>query len=138
MFGVVNFGVLIVSSVVFTVFYVKSVGPAALERSIGDVAYRRCGLYRVISGIFMFVVCANYVLYRWYPLPIGVASKFGWGWEVSVGIAVVIAVPSLWLMYRGIKDSGKETMVPRTLCTGGFTSGCVIGKRLGNCRFGGL
>lgn len=111
--ALVNFGVLIVSSVLFTVFYVKSVSPAALERRIGETAYRRCGLYRVVSSVFMFVACANYVLYHWYPLPLPVSPNFPWDWGVSAAIATVIALPSLYLMFRGIKDAGEETMLPK-------------------------
>lgn len=38
----VNFVTLLVSSAIFTIFYVKSVKPAELERSIGVEAYARC------------------------------------------------------------------------------------------------
>jgi protein-S-isoprenylcysteine O-methyltransferase Ste14 len=109
----INFAVLIASSFVFTVFYVKSVGPAALEKSIGPSAYQRCATYRLISSIFMFVVAVNYVLYYWFPLPLPLPRTFPWPWWVSAAVAALIAVPSAYLMYRGVKDAGEETMRPK-------------------------
>ena len=66
----INFVILIVSSFLFTFFYVKSVGPAALEKRIGASAYTKCSTYRMISSIFMCIVAVNYVLYYWFPLPL--------------------------------------------------------------------
>jgi protein-S-isoprenylcysteine O-methyltransferase Ste14 len=108
----INFVVLIVSSFLFTVYYVKSVRPAALEQAIGPTAYQRCATYRLISSVFMFVAAANYVLYYWFPLPLPLPGTFPWPWWVSAGIAVLIAVPSGYLMLRGVKDAGEETMRP--------------------------
>jgi protein-S-isoprenylcysteine O-methyltransferase Ste14 len=109
----INFAILIVSSFLFTIFYVKSVGPAALEKRIGDSAYNKCATYRMISSIFMMVAAINYVLYYWLPLPVPFPDTFPWSYWVSVVIAVVIAIPSLYLMLRGIKDAGEETMRPK-------------------------
>jgi protein-S-isoprenylcysteine O-methyltransferase Ste14 len=109
----INFAVLIVSSFLFTIFYVKSVGPAALENRIGESAYNRCATYRMISSIFMMVAAINYVLYYWFPLPVPFPDTFPWSYWVSVMIAVVIAIPSLYLMLRGVKDAGEETMRPK-------------------------
>ena len=109
----INFAVLIASSFVFTVFYVKSAGPAALEKSIGPSAYQRCATYRLIASIFMFVVAVNYVLYYWFPLHLPLPRTFPWPWWVSLAIAALIAVPSAYLMYRGVKDAGEETMRPK-------------------------
>lgn len=109
----INFSVLIISSVLFTIFYVKSVGPAALENKIGCKAYFRSEVYRTAASVFMTVAAANYVLYYWFPLPIPLPTAFPWPWSVSAGIAVCIAIPSMYLMIRGIKDAGEETMRPR-------------------------
>ncbi len=108
-----NFAILVVSSVLFAVYYVKSVGPAQLATRIGEDAYRLCTRYRAISSAFMFVVAGNYVVYRFFPLPIPLARTFPWGWTVSALIAAVIAVPSGYLMLRGVRDAGEETLRPR-------------------------
>jgi len=108
-----NFSILIVSSFLFTFFYIKSVSPAALEKRIGPSAYHKCATYRLISSAFMMVVAVNYILYYWFPLPLPLSRTFHWPWWLSAGIAVLIGLPSLYLMIRGVKDAGKETMTPK-------------------------
>jgi protein-S-isoprenylcysteine O-methyltransferase Ste14 len=109
----INFYILIISSVLFTLFYVKSVGPAALEKKIGRSAYQNCAKYRTVASIFMMVVAINYVLYYWFPLPIPLPTTFPWSWSVSAVIAACIAGPCMYLMLRGVKDAGEETMKPK-------------------------
>jgi len=109
----INFAVLVTCSLLFTIFYVKSVRPAALEKVIGRSAYQRCAAYRLISSVFMFVVAGNYILYYRFPLPLPLPRTFPWPWFVSAGIAMLIAVPSGYLMFRGMKDAGEETMRPK-------------------------
>jgi methanethiol S-methyltransferase len=109
----INFAVLIVSSFLFIFFYVKSVSPAALEKRIGASAYRKCATYRMVASVFMMVVAVNYVLCHWFPLPLPLPDNFPWPYWVSAVIAAVIAAPSLYLMLRGVKDAGEETMRPK-------------------------
>jgi protein-S-isoprenylcysteine O-methyltransferase Ste14 len=109
----INFVVLVVSSFLFTFFYVKSVSPAALEKRVGPSAYRKCSTYRIIASIFMCVAALNYVLYHWFPLPSPLPDAFPWPWWVSAVIAAIIAVPSAYLMVRGVEDAGEETMRPK-------------------------
>ncbi len=45
----VNLTVLLVPSLLALYFYVRSVSPAAREREIGAVAYRKCFTYRIIA-----------------------------------------------------------------------------------------
>lgn len=108
-----NFGILVISSLLFLSFYVKSVSPASLEKRIGPSAYQRCANYRVISSFFMMIVAVNYMLYYWFPLQLPLPRTFSWSWRVSVIIALFIAIPSLYLMIRGAKDAGEETMTPK-------------------------
>lgn len=119
-----NFAVLIISAVLFTYFYVRSVGPAALEKKVGEVAYAKCKRYRIIASAFEVVVVANYIVYSFYPLPVPLPDTFPWDWWVSIIIAVVILVPSVYLMGRGLKDAGEESLAPKKehrLCGGIYT-----------------
>ena len=109
----INVSILIISSFIFTFLYVKSVSPATLEKRIGAPAYRKCSTYRIIASVFMGVAAVNYVLYYWFPPPLPLPDAFPWPWWVSAVIAAVIAVPSVYLMVRGIKDAGEETMRPK-------------------------
>lgn len=110
----INFFGLLVSSFLFTLYYVKSVSPAALEKRMGSEAYKACATYRMVSSVFMFVAMGNYILYFWYPLPLPLPRTFSWPWWVSAIIATGIAVPSLYLMLRGVRDAGEETMTPKS------------------------
>jgi len=108
-----NLAVLVLSTLFFTYFYVKSAGPAALEARIGPRAYPLCSRYRLIASVLMSVATVTYVIYRFYPLPIPLSETFPWPWWVSAIIALVITIPSGYLFIRGLKDAGEETMIPR-------------------------
>ena len=109
----INFIVLIISGLLMHILYLLSVRPAALEQKIGPKAYERSALYRKILGVFMLFITVNYVVYHWYPLPIDpFPATFSWPYWVSVLIAVVIAIPSGYLMWRSIKDAGEEALTP--------------------------
>ena len=105
-----NVVVLAVSALLCLYFYIKSAGPAALEKKIGPRAYGRCTRYRFIASIFMTAAMVNYVVYVFYPLPIALPRTFPWPWWVSALIAGLIALPSGYLWVRGMKDAGEETM----------------------------
>lgn len=107
----INFAVLVIATVLTLVTYLKSVRPAALEQEIGPAAYRRCTTYRLICAGLLCVTTVNYVLYFFFPLPIGLPERFAWDWWVSAVIAGLIAVPSLWIMIRGTLDAGEETLL---------------------------
>ncbi len=109
----INVAVLMASSFLFTLFYVKSVSPAALEKRIGASAYQKCSTYRMVSAAFMGVVAVDYFLYHWFPLHLPLPDAFPWPWSVSAVVAAGIAIPSLYLMSRGVKDAGEETMRPK-------------------------
>ena len=113
MIGWLNFAVLVVSSIVFSVMYVLSVRPAHLEQKIGEKAYRRCGQYRTIGTTPMMIAIFNYVLYRWYPLPIDpLPARFPWPYGINVTLAAIIGIPAMVLLFWGMHDAGKETLTP--------------------------
>lgn len=95
-----------------------------MEKKVGEVAYARCKRYRTIASAFEVVVVANYVVYSLYPLPVPLPDTFPWDWWVSVTMAAVILVPSVYLMGRGLKDAGEESLAPKKehrLCGGIYT-----------------
>jgi protein-S-isoprenylcysteine O-methyltransferase Ste14 len=110
MIEVINILSLVLSSLFFLYFYVKSVSPASLERNIGSSAYEKCTRYRLISGIFMGICIINYVVYYFYPLPF-MPQSFPWNWWISAVITLLILLPAGYLFLKGIKDAGEETIV---------------------------
>lgn len=106
--------ILLIAALILTVaFYVRSVGPAALEQKIGPGAYEKCARYRLVSGALMFVEMVAYGVYFFHPLPIPLPRTFPWPWWVSALIGLAIAIPSVALVWRGMRDAGGETMRPR-------------------------
>jgi len=113
MFAWINLALLVLSSILFLFFYVRSVNPAGRAMLVGASAYRKCYYDRLISGLFEFFIMANYVLYHFYPLPVPVAENFPWSWWVSILLAALIGVPATALMLKGAHDAGEETLQPK-------------------------
>lgn len=108
----INFASLLLAALLLLYFYVKSVGPAALEKRIGGAAYAKCTQYRIIASIFEIIAAANYIVYFFYPLPLRLPQTFSWGWWISIVISIVIAIPGGYLWWRGTRDAGRETIAP--------------------------
>jgi len=105
--------VLAVSSIIFSVLYVKSVRPAHRERRVGECAYRQCGRLRMWSMIVMTAAMACFVLYRWFPLPIDpLPAKLPWPYPLSAAVAVLVGVPAMTLILLGMRDAGTEAIAP--------------------------
>jgi methanethiol S-methyltransferase len=109
----INFSVLLVSTILFLLFYVRSAMPAGREKIIGPKAYRLCFYDRLISGGFEAVITANYILYYFYPLPSPLLNTFPWAWWVSMVIALIIGIPATALMVAGLRDAGEEAIHPK-------------------------
>jgi len=109
----INFAILIFASLLFLYYYVLSVSPATREKMLGPNAYVRCGQDRAIAIVFEMITVVNYVVYFFYPLSTPLPEKFPWVWWISIVIAVIIGVPSIWLMAVGMKDAGEEAIRPK-------------------------
>ena len=108
----INFLILVISTVLMAFFYVRSVGPAKLEQKIGEKAYKRCGNYRIIASIFELITAINFILYFFLPLPIPIPRFFNWDYWISVVLSIVILIPCLYIMLKGVKDAGREALFP--------------------------
>ncbi len=108
-----NLGILLFASLFFLYFYMLSVSPAALEKAIGQQAYRKCGGYRVVAALFETATVLCYLAYRFYPVPNPLPERFPWDWHLSALLAALIGLPSLALMFIAMKDAGSETMTPK-------------------------
>lgn len=109
----VNFGVFLCAALLMLYFYVRSAGPAALEKKIGKIAWARCKWYRLLASGFELVAVVNYVIYYFYPLPISLPRTFPWDYWISLIIAVAILIPGGYLMYLGLRDAGEESLAPK-------------------------
>jgi methanethiol S-methyltransferase len=108
-----NFAILVFASLFFLYFYVRSVSPAGREKIIGPNAYRLCYYDRLMSGVYEFIITANFVLYYFFPLETPLPDKLPWAWWVSLLIAAVIGIPATLLMVIGAIHAGEETLRPK-------------------------
>lgn len=107
-----NLGLMVYSSILFLYFYVMSVAPASLANIIGDEAYALCARYRQAAMLFEFLAAAGYVVYFYHPLPVPLPRTFPWGWNVSKALGLLIGAPSMYIMMRGMRDAGDESLTP--------------------------
>lgn len=108
----INLIVLFISTALMAFFYIRSVGPAKLEQKIGEIAYEKCGRYRIIASVFEIVAIVNYLIYFFFPLSISIPQFFIWEYWISVILSIVILIPSLYIMLKGVKDAGREALFP--------------------------
>lgn len=104
---------LIISTILSLFFYIKSVQPATLAQKIGDGAYKKCERYREFASIAFFLFFLAYVLLYFFPLSLLLPINLPWDYSVSLIAAIVTAIPSFGLMYKGAKDAGEETLRPK-------------------------
>jgi methanethiol S-methyltransferase len=109
----INFSVLLLSSILFLFFYIRSVSPAGREKVIGSQAYQLCYYDRLISGAFELIITTTFILYHFFPLPVLLPPYYPWPWWVSALIAALIGVPAVLLMTIGLRDAGEEALRPK-------------------------
>ena len=109
----INFSVLLFASIFLLLFYIRSASPAGQEKVIGPGAYKRCFHYRLVAGALEFIITANFILYRFFPLENPLPDRFPWAWWISLVIALVIGLPAVTLMVIGMVHAGEETLRPR-------------------------
>ncbi|MHA1902620.1 MAG: methyltransferase family protein [Candidatus Thorarchaeota archaeon] len=109
----INLAALVLSTIGFTYFYIKSVGPAALEEKIGEAAYKKSMHYRLVASVFEGITIVSSVIYVFFPLPIPIPRYFPWEYWISILAAAIILIPSVTLMLVGVKDAGREALEPR-------------------------
>ena len=108
-----NLALLILASLLFLYYYVRSVSPAGRALVIGPRAYADAGRDRIIASVFELMAAAGYVVYAFCPLPIPLPRAFPWPWPVSIVIAAFIGASAGTLMVVGIRDAGEEAMRPK-------------------------
>jgi len=107
----INIGVLVSATVLFTWFYLGSVRVSKLKDKIGDRAYKRATVNRIVSAFFMTLAAVCYVLYFFFPLPVPALNRFTWPYWLSAVGGGILAIPALYLWFKGMVDAGKGTMV---------------------------
>lgn len=120
----INFALLLAASALAIGSYYRSVRPMALQKKLGPRAFEACTRWRIVSIACVLVTFGCYVVYRFFPLPLPLPEDFPWPWWISTIVAVLLAVPAVYLVCRGIHDAGRETVAPHAdhaLCGGIYT-----------------
>jgi len=87
-------------------------GPGGPRQGLGGRAYSRCAMYRRVAMLFEFLAAAGYVVYFYHPLPVPLPRTFPWGWDVSKALGLLVGAPSMYVMLRGMRDAGEESLTP--------------------------
>jgi protein-S-isoprenylcysteine O-methyltransferase Ste14 len=111
MIPVINTIILVFSTSLFAIYYVQSLQPAKLEEQLGEISYKRCTTYRTIASVLEVVIFCSYIVFYFFPSPI--LDELPWDRWISVLMAILIGTPALVIMFKGIRDSGKEGLSPK-------------------------
>ncbi len=107
----INFSLLFVSLFLFSYFYTLSVQPIKREKKKGERAWKECMKLRIIASIFEFITVITLILWIWFPLPL-INWKVHPNYVFGLVIGIVISVPCLAILLKGVKDAGSETLQP--------------------------
>ena len=108
-----NLALLLGALVLTLFFYALSVRPVALAQKRGNGAYRLCTHCRLASVVFMAVLALAYVVYRFHPLPVPLPENLPIPYALTILMALLLALPAGYLITRGVRDAGRETLGPR-------------------------
>ncbi len=108
----INFASLILSMLLFTIFYGISLMPATRSEKIGERAWKESKTLRIVASVFEFLFTINIVLWHWYPIPEIDWEIFSTHWWIGLIICSVIFIPGLIIVIKGVSDAGSETLTP--------------------------
>ncbi len=107
----INFFSLFLSTLIFSYFYTLSIQPVKREEKRGERAWKECMMLRSLSIGLEFIKTINLVLWPSFPIPI-------LNWKIFsnnlLGIAIgsIISIPFAFILLKGVKDTGSETIQP--------------------------
>jgi protein-S-isoprenylcysteine O-methyltransferase Ste14 len=107
----INFSLLIVSLILFSVLYGISIIPATLSKRRGEKVWKVCRNLRIVASFFEAIVLVSVILWNWYPVP-----QLNWNifqqWWIGLIIGTLIIISGGIIVLIGLKDAGKETLTP--------------------------
>ncbi|MHA1898092.1 MAG: methyltransferase family protein [Promethearchaeota archaeon] len=103
--------VLNISLVLFAVFYSLSLSPVKRAEKYEDKAWEQCARFRLIASLMETMTLIDIVIWVFHPIE-------GWYMPIfpniviSLIVGAIITMPFGIIMFKGMKDAGKETMMP--------------------------
>lgn len=107
----INFISLILSILLFCILYTLSLQPKKRSEKKGKKAWKEYALLRSIAGFFEFLIGANTILWIWFPISY-LNFKIHPNYLIGIIIGLIIIIPSIIIMSKGILDAGSETIKP--------------------------
>ncbi|MFX1407409.1 MAG: methyltransferase family protein [Promethearchaeota archaeon] len=108
----INFVIMLSTFFIMGYTYTISIQPMKRSEKYGDKAWADCKKFRSIGGIAEFISIGNLILWIWFPLPLvdeWIISSNIW---IGIIIGICILIPCTYLLIRGMKDAGSETLSP--------------------------
>jgi len=106
-----NFSILIISTLLFSYFYILSIQPVKREENRGERAWKECMMLRSLSIGFEIIKTINLVLWTWFPIP-NLSWKIHSNYLIGIILGAIISLPSAYILLKGVKDAGFETIQP--------------------------
>jgi len=66
---------------------------------------------RLIAGFFEIIIIIDLVLWIWFPIPL-INWRISNNYLIGFLIGILISIPGLIIMIKGMRDAGKETLQP--------------------------
>jgi protein-S-isoprenylcysteine O-methyltransferase Ste14 len=110
--SLINFTVLIISFFIMGYVYIISIQPMKRAEKRGDKAWKECKIFRSVGGFFELVSVINLILWIWYPLPLFDEWKINENIWIGIIIGLIIMIPCLIILMKGVIDAGSETLSP--------------------------
>ena len=111
MYEWINLALFISSLLLFSILYFFSLMPATLSEKIGEQSWKHCRNLRLAASFFELIAVVTPILWIWFPI-----EELNWkifpNWWIGIVVGIVIILPGAVLMYKGVKDAGKETLTP--------------------------
>ena len=111
MFELLNLSSLVINLLLFSYFSIVSVMPVSREEKLGEKAWKQCYWFRMVSNAAIVIVVVNVFLWIWIPIP-----KLSWYLNdnpfIGIFVGFIIVIPCSIILYKAIKDGGREHMKP--------------------------
>ena len=111
MFDWINLGSLLLSLFLFSYIYTLSIQPVKREQRKGDHAWSQCMKLRVIASFFELIIVINLILWIWFPISL-VNWKLHTNYIIGILIGILITIPCLIILLKGMRDAGQESIQP--------------------------
>ena len=95
----------------FSILYAFSVMPAIRGEKKGKEIWKDCRNLRISGSVFEGITLIAMILWIWFPI-----EKLNWNifskrW-IGIVVSLIFFIPSGIIMFKGVKDAGKETLTP--------------------------